>query len=136
MKLILIVLIAISLVSCSKDNSPLPPLQGLWVEKTLRIDSIQFSDDFSRPSENRFSFYFKSHPYTDVTLNPNFPINHSSIFTFYIEGQYIFLYNTYSSSLTYNKYDFQLSADRQSFTIKRFYSRNILPPVIEFERIR
>jgi hypothetical protein len=136
MKLFWFFLFAISIMACKKNATHVPPLQGLWIEKSLRLDSMDFSNTFPSTDENKFSFDLKSRPYIDVSQNPNYPINHSAGYRYYLEGQYIFLNSFYSSSTYYSKYDFQLSDDKRSFTIKRFYSRNSLPAFIEFERIK
>lgn len=136
MKLLWFLLVAILITACKKNKTNLSPLQGLWAEKSLRLDSIEFNNEFSTPADNKFSLYLKSKPYIDTSQNRNFPITHSGIYSYYLEGEYIFLYSFYSSSTLYNKYDFKLSDDKQRFIIKRFYSRNSLPAFIEFETIK
>ncbi len=123
-------------IACKKTGSNLPSFEGLWIEKSLRLDSIDFKNEFSSSDNNKFDFNLKSQPYKDTSQNPDYPINHSALYSYYLEGNYIFLYNFLSSSSVYNKYDFELSADRKSFTVKRFYSRNNLPGLIEFERLK
>ncbi len=65
-KYLLFLLLAVSVIACKKKTIQLPLLQGLWIEKTLRLDSIEFDNSFSI-NQNKYSFYLKSRPYMDVS---------------------------------------------------------------------
>lgn len=121
-------------MSCKKNLSKVLP-QGVWVEKSLKFDTLIFDNKFELRDEGKFSFTQKSKPYMDATQNPTYPINHSGFYSYYFEGEYINLRSFLSSSTRYNKYDFNISTDGKSFSIGRFYSRNQLPAILEFEKV-
>lgn len=130
-KLLLFILVA-GACSCSKSSSSIE-LKGRWIEKSQRLDTIDFEPPFAGAFDQKKGFLLKSRPYMDITLNPTYPINPSSIFSYYTQGDSMYIYNSLMSAMIYRPYVF--SANANSFTIGKFYLRNSLPAQLEFERL-
>lgn len=134
---IILVLMVGCLISCKKDyNKTSKRLSGVWVEASLRVDTLDFNymDLIDRGGDNP-SVAFKSRPSTDVSINPDYPVNHSSWYDYYFKDNKIFMRSTYSSSSFFGEYDFLMETNQQEFSIKRFYGRKSLPETIRFERL-
>jgi hypothetical protein len=129
-----LVLLIITVCSCSKSSNS-PNLAGKWIEKSQRLDTIDFDPPFAGAYDNKQSFLLKSRPYMDITLNPAYPINPSSIFSYYTKADSMYIYNNIMSAMIYKPYSFQ-STGTNSFTIGKFYLRNSLPAQLEFERLQ
>jgi hypothetical protein len=128
---------AVGVLSCEKEkDSPRERLSGTWVESTLRLDTLDFSymDLIDRNSEYLL-VVFKSRPYQDILINPDYPVNHSSWYDYYFEADKIFMRSIYSSSSLFGRYEFLMLPGDGAFTVKRFYGRNSLPGIIRFDRL-
>jgi hypothetical protein len=125
----LIFLLPVLIASCKKDNAS-GPMQGIWVEKNLRLDTVEFNNVFTGSS-----FKLRSAAYWDLSQNPTYPINHSSIYHYEIYQDTIKLNSINSSYSGLFAYKFNLNTS-SSFIIGKFYSRTALPAILEFERIR
>jgi hypothetical protein len=139
MRYVFLFLVAgLCLIACKKDNDidTSKRLSGVWVETTLRFDTMDFSymDLIDRTGDGLL-VVFRSKPYTDVTINPDYPVNHSSWYDYYFKDDKIFMRSTLSSSSLFGDYDFMMQSDQKAFTIKRFYGRKALPETIRFERL-
>ena len=127
------------LVSCRKHtnshHSVNPKsLQGVWIEKTLRLDTLDF--DESKLTFGDSTVFLKSKVLWDYSISTTYPVQVSSIYSYYISGDSIYLYNFVSSCLCYGNYWFKMNNDQSAFQIARFYRRNSLPDIIEFERMK
>lgn len=144
--LLLFTLLALA-IACKKDGKEAnffadsKSSRGIWVEKSLRLDTLDFDSGPKLEAiyANSSSVVFKSKAYIDTAVNPDYLINHSAIYSYYFADtsvNTIYMRSMLSSSSFYTKYSFVVSADRKSFTIQRFYGRNTLPGLIEFERVQ
>jgi hypothetical protein len=128
------------LTSCKKGSTgSANALEGIWVESTLRLDTLDFEINNLIDNGNGYRLInFKTNTYTDIVLNPNYPVNHSSHYDYYLNNQQttINLRSYLSSYGGFYSYAFSLSADAKSLTVDKFYLRRNLPATIEFVRIR
>ncbi len=132
----LLMMVAVGLFSCSKENTSDKRLSGLWVEATLRLDTLDFSSmDVMDRSSQHLLVVFRSRPYQDISINPDYPVNHSSWYDYYFEADKIFMRSMYSSSSFFGSYEFLMLPGDSAFTVKRFYGRNSLPGTIRFDRL-
>jgi hypothetical protein len=134
----LFLVVGLCMIACKKDRGidTSERLSGVWVEASLRFDTLDFSYmDLVDRTSDRLLVVFRSKPYSDATINPDFPVNHSAWYDYYLDGYKIFMRSSYSSSSFFGDYDFLLQPDQKAFTIKRFYGRNALPETIRFERL-
>jgi hypothetical protein len=126
-------------VSCTKQKGKPIAFQGVWVESSLRLDTLDFEYGtlIDWGGENSV-VEFRTNTYVDTVLNPNYPVNHYSTYAYYFTNNKtkINLRSSYSSSTYFGEYTFTLSSDLKTFTIGKFYNRRILPTVIEFVRIK
>jgi hypothetical protein len=131
-KLFPLIVCLITLMACKKTKTTEPILEGLWVEKSLRLDTLNFSYN------NLFgpAMYLRSAPYTDTVLNPMYPVNHSGIYSYLLSGDSLKLRNFASSSSLLPTYKFSFVAGGNAFTVGKFYNRRELPAVIEFQKIQ
>ncbi|MEI8338285.1 MAG: hypothetical protein WCF92_04050 [bacterium] len=104
----------------------------------MRLDTFDFEKGKSFYSAGaNATVYFSTKPFNDPSLNPNYPINNSTYFSYYINGDSIFLKNFLSSSSTFHCYRFQLSSDQKSFHVGKFYTRTgLVASMLEFEKIQ
>ena len=112
----LIFLLPVLIASCKKDSSS-GPMQGVWVEKNFRLDTIEFNNSFTGSS-----FKLRSVPYWDL-------------YRYEIYPDTIKLNSLSSSYSGLFAYKFKLNTP-SSFTIGKFYSRTALPAMLEFEKIQ
>lgn len=126
--------------SCKKsDKTPVDVLQGVWVETSLRQDTLDFTINQLIDNSSGYEIVnFNSAPYNDPVLNPNFPVNHSSMYNYYLDSgaAIINLRSFFSSSTAFQRYKFTMSSAGNRFTVEKFYGRRSLPSSIEFVRIR
>jgi hypothetical protein len=126
--------------ACKKDAVPFTSvfgLKGMWVEKSLRLDTVDLKNIPSGTDFNgRPYLRLGSAAYNDPTASLFYRQHHSNFFSYYLEEDAINLLSGFSSSLIYTKFEFAWGPDRKSFTIKRFYNRKELPDTIVFERIK
>ncbi len=132
----LLLILTVGVLSCSKDKVSSERLSGTWVESTLRLDTLDFStmDLIDRNSEHLL-VVFKSRPYQDISINPDYPVNHSSWYDYYFESDKIFMRSFLSSSSFFASYGFLMLPGDKAFIVKRFYGRNSLPETIRFEQL-
>lgn len=144
--LLLFTLLAL-VIACKKDAeksglfSDVSSSYGVWVEKSLQLDTLDFdaTPKFETNFANSSSVMLRSKAYLDTTISTDYLVNHSAIYNYYFADtsrHTIYLRSMLSSSSTYGKYSFIVHDDRKSFTIQRFYGRNSLPDMIEFVRIK
>jgi hypothetical protein len=139
MRLLFLILPVCFFVSCQKQKSKPVAFQGVWVESSLRLDTLDFEyGNLIDWSGVGLILDFRTNIYVDTVLNPNFPVSHSGSYTYYFSNdkKIIYLRNFNSSSTYFGTFTFTLSADLKRFIIDKFYNRRALPAVIEFVRIR
>jgi hypothetical protein len=141
MKLLLLLCLTVLLAAaCKKDKVPFTYVfahnDSMYVEKSQRLDTIDFNFPHEFTPGQGPMFYFRSKPYMDLTQNPDYPVNHSSIYDYRINGDTLLLRSMLSSYSGFYKYDFRWGSDHRSFTVKRFYNRKSLPDVIEFIKLK
>ncbi len=136
MKLVLIILpfLYLTLASSCKKDTPNNPLNGIWVEKTLRLDTIDFTINNLIDATEQ-SFEFKSKPFIDSSISTIHPIYNSTIYNYKLEPNAIALLPLTSSSMIYKTVDFNMAANKETFTIGKFYIRTALPNIIEFVKL-
>ncbi|MBL7722679.1 MAG: hypothetical protein JNK27_00950 [Chitinophagaceae bacterium] len=128
------------LVSCKKQASSENEFSGVWVETTLELDTLDFNYsnlfDYSGNYDGIVSF--RTNTYTDTVLNPDYPINLSTLYQYYFEnnGAVIRLRDFLSSSTQFLPYSFSLSADKNHITVSKFYLRRQLPATVTFRKLR
>jgi hypothetical protein len=129
-----LVALVVTVCSCSKSSNSTIEFTGKWIEKSQRLDTIDFDPPFPGAYDHlNKGFLLRSQPYVDITINPTYPINPSSIFSYYTNGDSIYVYNSLMSAMIYRPYSFQPAGN--SFTIGKFYLRNSLPAQLVFERL-
>jgi hypothetical protein len=137
--IIVLALLLFAGYSCKKEMQKSEIFSGVWVESSLRLDTLDFESanliDYAGENDPVF---FQTNTYSDPVLNPSFPVNHSSLYDYYFNKgmDRIYLRSFLSSSSAHNSYRIQLSDDQKRFTAEKFYPRRALPDVIEFVRIR
>lgn len=138
MRLTVISVIVVFLLSaCAKETATPSKLSGIWVEQSLRLDTLDFDNKslLSTNSDTIGTVQFRCRPFTDVAINPNFPINNSTFYNYYLKTDSLFLRNFLSSYSGFYRYSFTMHSE-QSFSVARFYNRNTLPATITFTRIQ
>lgn len=126
-------------IACKKQNNNNSAFAGVWVETSLRLDTLDF--DFGNKADWGGQYPvvdFNTNIYTDTVLNPNFPVSHSTVYSYFFINNMssIQMRSMLSSSSYFGEFNFSLSGDKRKFTIDKFYNRRALPAVIEFERIK
>jgi hypothetical protein len=129
MRKLLIFLFPVLIASCKKDSSA-GTLEGVWIEKNFRLDTLDFDNPITKSS-----FKLRSASYWDLAQNPTHPINHSAIYRYEIETDTIKLNSFYSSYSGLFAYKFKFNSPTD-FIIGKFYNRTSLPAIPEFEKIR
>jgi hypothetical protein len=126
--------------SCNKNKDEARiAFSGVWVETTLRKDTLDFEADKLIDRGSGYAMIvFNSNTYTDTVLNPNYPVNHSTLYNYYFSDgmNKIYMKDILSSNSNFPVYNFILAANKLRFTIDKFYMRRSLPAIIEFERIK
>jgi hypothetical protein len=134
--LLLLITLSLIIISCSKDNKDTPEpsseVSGKWIEKTQRLDTIDFEPGYPGTMGNNKVLYLQAKPFMDPSVSTVYPRIYSSMYGYYFEQNYIYLRSFFSSSLAYNKYSFRWTTGRKSFIVKKFYDRKSLPSEIEF----
>jgi hypothetical protein len=133
MKTLFFLVSCMVLFSCKKENS-LPKFpQGIYVEQTMRLDTMDFTInnvvlDGTVPQ-------FKFNAPIDLT-NPIAPVIQNSIFQFIIKSNNsIDLLNFLSSNSNYVNYYFNWQTEANSFEIDKFFTRNNLPTRLRFVKL-
>ena len=139
MRPFLLLILVASLAACKKDKEKaeqqLMADGGKWIEKTLRLDTLDFNvTPFGALDNDNKAVKFNTRMDRD-------PVNsiylvHNNIYSYYFESGYVYLRSFVSSSTFYPKYKFRWTAGNKSFIIQRFYTRNTLPEEIEFIPLR
>lgn len=124
--------------ACAKETAAPSKLSGIWVEQSLRLDTLDFENTayLTTSSDTIGSVQFRCKPFTDVAINPNFPINNSTFYNYYLQTDSLFLRNFLSSYSGFYRYSFTMNSSQQSFSVARFYNRNSLPATITFKRMQ
>ncbi|MDF2192225.1 hypothetical protein [Paraflavitalea sp. CAU 1676] len=136
--LLLILLVASLLTACDKDDdSCKPPTSGVWVEKSQRLDTL----DFNTPSDFKIHdnpiVEFNARPFMDPAVSTQYPRIYSTIYGYYYENGNLYLHNMVSALYrNYIPYPYKWGHDCKTITIKRFYDRKSLPEEITFVRIQ
>lgn len=133
MKLITCLLLLMLIGSCTRNVNSISQIQGLWVEKTLRLDTLDF-DAHQFSSNNYSSVLFNSQPFMDTSVSSSL-IHLSAAYLYYYKTDSICMYNMISSAFLFRSYSF-VREGTETFKVTRFYQRNALPSTIEFERIK
>ena len=120
MKKLAIFLFAALIIYCKKDKLKDIPtaLTGLWVEKTLRLDTMEFNSFLASSTQ---SIYFRS--------QQSFKGYHYQIKTDSI------LLLSFGSSSGFNSYYFNFN-NSNNFTVSNFFQRSALPATVQFEKIK
>ncbi len=116
MSKMVIFLFAVLIISCRKENAE-SSFQGIWVEKTLRLDTLEFNPLISSSFQSIYLRSQQSH------IGYNYQIKSDSIFL-----------KTFGSSGGFNSYYFNIDNSKK-ITISNFYQRPALPATIQFEKI-
>lgn len=126
MKPVISLILLSLLLSCSKNSTTILPPSGIWIEQSLRLDTLDFeSANGTFTSSGYSTLLFKSNP-------PSF----WSISSYYFKTDSIFLRSFLSSSTLFASYKFQMATNQQTFNVSRFYNRNSLPATLTFEKIK
>jgi hypothetical protein len=131
--------ILLLICSCTKKSTTPKAFKGVWVETTLRLDTLDFEVNNLVDNGSGYAIAdFKTNTYIDTVLNPNYPVNHSSGYHYYFaaDDNKIYLRSLFSSFNGFYEFAFSLLPNQQRFTINKFYLRRALPAVIEFVRIK
>jgi hypothetical protein len=136
-----IILFAAGLLAmgCRKSKKAETPFTGVWVESSLRLDTLDFEAQNLMDLAGDYPLVsFQTNVYSDPVLNPNYLVSHSDHYSYYFtdNNSRINLRGMLSSSSYFNTYNFSLASGGQRFTVDKFYGRRSLPAVIEFVRIR
>lgn len=137
--IILMFAFALMVGACKKSTNNKIPFEGVWVESSLRLDTLDF--DYAKRLDyggEHTPLYFSTNTYFDSVLNPVFPVFHTTEYSYYFnkDKSSIFMRNwLISSSTNYGEYKFKQIGDKK-FEIDKFYLRRSLPATIEFVRIR
>lgn len=140
MRLTGFLLLFVMLFSCNKNKDQAnTAFSGVWIETTLRKDTLDFeADKLIDRGTGDAMVVFNSNIYSDTVLNPNYSINHSTLYNYYFSDgtNKIYMKDILSSNSNFPVYNFTLAASKLRFTIDKFYMRRSLPAIIEFERIK
>lgn len=125
-------------IACKKSVNNKIPFEGVWVERSLRLDTLDF--DYANHVDyggEHTPLYFSTNTYVDSVLNPTFLVSHTAQYSYYFnkDKSRIYLRTAFSSSSFYGEYKFKQTEDKK-FEIDKFYLRRSLPATIEFVRIR
>lgn len=131
MKNACLVLCLVAVASCSKKNENTEVLSGVWVESSLRHDTIRF--DAENWSDNERIFDFRSKPFVE-SVGSSDTVRLSNMYRFKLTTDSVSMIYLYSSSMLYHNFAFTMKTPTQ-FTIGRFYNRKSLPVQLEFVRI-
>jgi hypothetical protein len=116
MRKIVVFLFAVLIISCRKESGE-GSFRGIWVEKTLRLDTLEFNPAVSSSLQ---SVYLSS-PQTHIGYS--YQIKTDSI-----------LLKSFASPGGFNSYYFNFNNSKK-FTINNFFQRPALPATIQFEKI-
>lgn len=109
--------------ACKKSGTSSSTLQGIWIEKTQRLDTIDF-DNLVFSTSTSPVFYLRSQPN-----------GYNSLYNYSFKTDSILLRSFYSSYSGFYAYYFEQN-NSSLFTISNFYHKPSLPAILQFERIR
>lgn len=132
MKWFLFIICVICLISCKKQNANEIRIIGVFVEESLRLDTMDF-DVNARIDGLGYYFDFLSAPFVD-SLYP-FLIMNASFYECIIGSSTIQLKSAVQSTNMFQSIPFNLAEDKKSFTINKFYIRSRLPNSLKFVRL-
>ena len=116
----LVVSILLSLViSCKKDADE-DSFKGVWVEKTMRLDTVEFNSILSSTHQ---SLYLRSQSPV-ISMGYNYQVKTDSLLlkSFPSPGPFVSYYFNFNSS--------------KEFTISNFFMRPGLSSVVRFEKMK
>jgi len=116
MRKMVVFLFAVLVISCKKESTE-GSFQGIWVEKTLRLDTLEFNPLVSSSFQ---SIYLRSQ---QSYIGYTYQVKTDSI-----------LLKSFGSSGGFNPYYFNFN-NSKNFTISNFFQRPALPATIQFEKI-
>ena len=136
--LLLILLLAILFAGCDKDNDKCdPPTSGLWIEKSQRLDTLDFNTPSDMKMHDNPIVLLKARPFMDPAISTVYPRIYSSMYGYYYKEGKMYLHNAISAMyMNYIAYEYRLGSSCNSFKVKKFYGRASLPDEIEFVRLR
>ncbi len=134
MKIIYILVIISCIYSCKKDNTLNTFPIGIYVEETLRLDTIDFTVNNTKDA-SIFCFNFAQQP--DLTMPPlPTPGYTNGLYNFIIKpNTTIDLRSVLSSSTNFQNYYFNWQQSATSFEIDKFYIRNNIPTRLRFIKL-
>lgn len=126
MKPVISLIILSLLLSCSKNSIIIEPQSGIWIEQSLRLDTLDFDfgNTFGTVDNNKTVF---------LRTNPGF---NSNIYSYYFKSDTLFIRSFLSSSSLFESYKFQMAVNHKAFEVAKFYNRNGLPATLTFEKIK
>lgn len=126
MKQAALIIILFLLLSCTKNTTSVSTLSGIWVEQTLRLDTLDFElgDKFGTVNGNK-TFFLNSSSSTNT-----------NVYSYYFKLDTIRLSSVVSSFAFFGSYKFKMRTNNRFFDVERFYNRNSLPTTITFEKIK
>jgi len=143
-----LMMIVITATACKKsgsdqtysDFSTYGPFAGVWIEVSGLKDTLNFNISQNmleqvpwRPPSNAGIFIMGSEKYKSADGSDKSP---AGLYSYYRQSDSLYLYNFYSSASKYTGFRFQLSDDKTSLSIDRFFDRPGLGDVVRFQRIR
>ena len=117
MKKLLPFLLAALVIACKKDAA-VDPFHGVWVEKTMRQDTVEFNPIYASSHQ---TLYFRAQS------NP-------TAYFYQVKTDSILL-KGFGSSGSFNPYYFNFNGTKE-FTIGNFFMRPGLPAIVRFEKIK
>lgn len=114
---LVIFLSAVLAISCKKEKSE-PSLRGVWIEKTLRLDTLDIGNPLASDPQ---SIYLRS--------------QQSFTCYFYRTKPDSILIQQFGSFGAFSSYYFNFDNSNQ-FTISNFFQRPALPAILQFERLQ
>jgi len=109
--------------ACKKSGTSPNALQGIWIEKTQRMDTINFDN---------LVFSTSTPPVFDLRSQPN---GYNSLYSYSFKTDSILLRSFNSSYSGFYAYYFKQN-NSAMFSISNFYHKPSLPALLQFERIR
>jgi hypothetical protein len=126
-----LIIICFLALSCKKE-SYVVKIQDIYVEETLRLDTMDFSIN-NRVDATGFYFELKATPFNDSLYT--YPIRNAALYDCKILGNRIEVKSLFSSSNLYQNLSFFLEANKNSFIIDKFYIRSSLPNSLKFVKL-
>jgi hypothetical protein len=122
-KLLFFLFLFFNIIACKKSGTSSDTLQGVWIEKTQRLDTINF-DNLAFSTSNPPTFDLRSQP-----------AGYSSLYNYSFKTDSILLRSFFSSYSGFYVYYFK-QTNSSLFSISNFYHKPSLPATLQFERIR